>query len=411
MMPDNVSIHVIGCGMGHPELAAEANDLVDNADILVAGETLLRFFSDHPAEKLPITSPLAKVTDQIRVQALNGKRVVVLADGDPLCFGIGSSLLRIFSPEVLVFHPHVSALQAAASRVRLSWTDFRCVSLHGREDTAPLFAALTHADLVAVYTDHKNTPDQIARLLLERGVFGFMCRVCERLGFPDEALFNGELDLVAGRDFVQPNIMLLQRINKPEVRLRLGISEEELIFEKGLVTKSPVRAAGLSALELKPQHTLWDCGAGCGAVSLEAAVLLHHGRITAIEADSSRISMIKANIRRTGACIVEPVHGSMPEALDGLTTPDRIFIGGGLRTPGMLETACERLKPEGILVAHAILLDSLEYVRCYCRSLGWSVEISQINVSRSIPLAGDERFEALNPVFIVKTKKTTYVSD
>ncbi len=411
MMPDNVAIHVIGCGMGQPELSTEARELVDNADVLVAGETLLRFFSAHPAEKLPITSPLAQVTDQIRVQALNGKHVVVLADGDPLCYGIGSSLLRIFSPEILVFHPHVSALQAAASRVRLPWTDFRCVSLHGREDTAPLFAALTHADLVAVYTDHKHTPDQIARLLLDRGVSGFICRICERLGFPDEALFNGELDLVAGRDFVQPNILLLQRVTKTEVRLRLGIPEEELIFEKGLVTKAPVRAAGLSALELAPEHTLWDCGAGCGAVSLEATVLLQQGRVIAIEADGSRISMIKANIRRSGAYLVEPVHGTMPAALEALPGPDRVFIGGGLRTTGMLESACDRLKPEGILVAHTILLDSLEYIRSYCRSLGWPVQISQINVARSVPLAGDERFESLNPVFIVKTQKTTYVSD
>lgn len=411
MMPDNVLIHVIGCGMGQPVLSPETQSLVDTADLLVAGESLLGFFSTHPAEQLPISGPLTQITDQIRANALNGKRIVVLADGDPLLYGIGSTLLRTFSPNVLVFHPHVSALQAAASRVRLPWQDFRCVSLHGRDTTAPLFAALTHADLVAVYTDQVCTPDHVARLLLDRGVTGVMCRVCERLGFPDEALFNGELELAAGREFVQPNILLLQRIRKPEVRLRLGIPERDLIFEKGLVTKAPVRAAGLSALELDPQHTLWDCGAGCGAVSLEASVLLHHGRIVAIEADGSRISMIKANIRRTGACLVELVHGPMPEVFAPLPAPDRIFIGGGLSTAGMLETACECLKPEGILVAHAILLDSLEHIRSYCRSLGWPVEVHQINVARSVPLATDERFEALNPVFIVKTQKTTYVSE
>ncbi len=411
MMPDNVSIHVIGCGMGQPVLSPEPQSLIENADLLVAGESLLNYFSAHTGQQLAINSPLAQIVDQIRTQALNGKRVVVLADGDPLLFGIGATLLRNFSPNVLVFHPHISALQAAASRARLPWQDFRCVSLHGREDTAPLFAALTHAELVAVYTDQLNTPDRIAGLLLDRGVTGFMCRVCERLGFPDEAMFNGELELVAGRDFIQPNILLLQRITLPEVRLRLGIAEDELIFEKGLITKAPVRAAGISALELEPQHTLWDCGAGCGAVSLEAAVLLHHGKITAIESDSSRISMIRANIRRTGAYLVDPVHGTMPEAMDDLSSPDRIFIGGGLTTPDVLESACQRLKPEGILVAHTILLDSLEQIRSYCRSLGWPVEIQQINVARSVPLSTDERFEALNPVFVVKTRKTTYVSD
>ncbi len=65
--------------------------------------------------------------------------------------------------------------------------------------------------------------------------------------------------------------------------------------------------------------------------------------------------MIRENIRRTGAWLVETVFGVMPDSLHDLPEPDRIFIGGGLGGPSnedtsLLKLACDRLKPRGRIV-------------------------------------------------------------
>jgi precorrin-6Y C5,15-methyltransferase (decarboxylating) len=71
----------------------------------------------------------------------------------------------------------------------------------------------------------------------------------------------------------------------------------------------------------------------------------------------------------------------------------------------VLEIATERLKPGGRLVLHLVLMSSLARTRDYLQGLNWPVAITQIQVSRSRGIAGDQRLGALNPVFIVSAGK------
>jgi len=407
-------VRVIGLSPGSLEISPFAKEALAEADLVVGGKRLLAACPDRllpkTAEKLPIAGPLQPVLDAIREASMDGKTVVVLADGDPLFFGIGKRLGEELGRENLLVEPNTSTMQLAAARLGLPWQEMDFVSLHGRDDFSPLYAALVRADLIAVFTDATNTPAEVARALLERGADCFSMTVLEDLGTPDETIRPLALPETWGMEFADLNLVILERLYPPEIKLTLGIPDHFYLHQRNLITKLPVRAAGLAHLNVEPESTIWDLGAGCGSVSIEASHFARRGRVFAVERHKTRAAMIRENIRRTGAWLVDTVLGSMPDALEGLPTPDRIFIGGGLGGPAnqdtsLLSIACDRLKPRGRIVIHCILLDSLHAAKDHFKSMGWHFGVTQLQASATDSLAGDLRFKAQNPVFILWAEK------
>jgi precorrin-6Y C5,15-methyltransferase (decarboxylating) len=407
-------VHIIGLAPGSLQMTALARETLANADLVVGGKRLLAACPDgaiaREAERLPIAGPLEPVIGAIRKAASKGRTVAVLADGDPLFFGIGKRLGEELGRENLRVEPSLSTMQLAAARLGLPWQEMDFVSLHGRDDFSPLYAALVRADLIAVFTDTVNTPAEVARALLERGAECFSMTVLEDLGTAREQIRALSLPETWGMEFSDLNLVILERLYPPEIELTLGIPDHFYLHQKNLITKLPVRATGLAHLNVEPSSTLWDLGAGCGSVSIEASHLARRGRVFAVERHKTRAAMIRENIRRTGAWLVDVVLGSMPEALEGLPRPDRVFIGGGLGGPSnedttLLEVACERLRDRGRIVIHCILLDTLHTAKDYFQSMGWHFGVTQLQASATDSLAGDLRFKAQNPVFILWAEK------
>jgi precorrin-6Y C5,15-methyltransferase (decarboxylating) len=413
-MTDRKPVRIIGLPPGTLAPTPAAAEALASADLVVGGKRLLDACPDgmipERAERLTITGALKPVIDQVRKAAGKGRSVVVLADGDPLFFGIGKRLGEALGRENLVVEPNVSTVQMAAARLALPWQEMDFVSLHGRDDFSPLYAALVRADLIAVFTDAVNTPAEVARALLERGADCFSMTVLENLGSPDEQVRPLALWETWGMEFAPLNLVVLERQYPPEIALALGIPDHFYMHQKNLITKLPVRAAGLAHLNVTPDSTVWDLGAGCGSVSIEASHLARRGRVFAVERNKTRAAMIRENIRRTGAWLVDTVLGEMPDALKGLPEPDRIFIGGGLggesnQESSLLRTACERLRPNGRIVVHCILLDSLHVAKDHFKAMGWHFGVTQLQASATDSLAGDLRFKAQNPVFILWAEK------
>lgn len=398
-------IHVLGLGLCPAHRSPEILDLIRSADFVAGGRRLLDELHIEEERRLALAS-LDEFAANIRDRAQNGT-VCVLADGDPLLYGIGASLLRFFAPPELTFHPNVSALQTACARFGLPWHDCKIVSLHGRSDLVPLFAALTHERLVALYTDQQHSPDAIARLLLERGVKGWRMHVAENLCNAEERLTTLALAEAAQRRWHALNLVVLERTEAPPLTLELGLDESALAHAEGLMTKQPVRAFALSLLRLAPDSTLWDLGAGSGAVSLEAARLLSKGQVVAVERQAERARHIKENVTRTGAWLVEVVHTSLEEFLgDGNSSPrpTHIFLGGGASSPILTQCAA-LLSPGGRLVVAAVLLSTLETTRAVINGLGWPLTVHQLMHHASSPLGADLRLVPSNPIFLLETQK------
>lgn len=359
------------------------------------------------ARLLPLTTPLENVLARLSQLRAMGERVLVLADGDPLLFGIGATLVRLLGEEAVRLLPAVSSLQQACARLALPWHKVICLSLHGRDDLGPLNAAAGKNAPLCVLTDARTTPDVLARHLLDRGVDWFDAHVFERMGAPDEAVHHLSMAAAAGRNF-GPACTLILTPREASRRPCLGLNSEELAVERGLISKKPVRAAALALLRIAPRHVVWDIGAGSGAVALEAAVLAHEGRVVAVERSAGRAMSIQENRRRFGVAILDVRLGEAPECLPALPDPQRVFIGGGLSGEDgedILGHVCHRLPVGGRVVASCVLLETLCLCRRFFERLGWPVEIEQIAAAEGRPLGGDVHLAAMNPVFLLAAQK------
>ncbi|WDT73534.1 MAG: precorrin-6y C5,15-methyltransferase (decarboxylating) subunit CbiE (plasmid) [Candidatus Manganitrophus sp.] len=86
-----------------------------------------------------------------------GKRVVVLASGDPLFYGIGAFLIKRIGKERVEVVPAVSAMQLAFARVKEPWQEAALVSLHAKP-IENLLPALEEKGLIGLFTARPIPP-------------------------------------------------------------------------------------------------------------------------------------------------------------------------------------------------------------------------------------------------------------
>jgi precorrin-6Y C5,15-methyltransferase (decarboxylating) len=406
-------IRVLGFGLCQDPGATFSGQLAA-ADVLVAGKKLLDRLGGFGAEKLPVTAPLSALFKRMEDLRSQGKRIMVLAGGDPLFFGIGSALAAHFGPEALLVTPGVSTMQAAAARLALPWDNLAAVSLHGRDDFLPLAHAVFAGAPVGLFTDPDNTPARAAAFLKERGASRYRAVVFEKLGGPDEKITRLSLEEASAASFASPNLVFfLPDPALPAPRpLVFGQTDDAYAHEKGLISKWPVRAAILAALAVRPEDTVWDLGSGSGSIALEACLLARRGQVLAVERDPLRAAMIRENRTRFGAAHLAVLEGEMPACLldPSLPTPQRIVLGGGLggetdKAKTLLELSFSRLAPGGRLAVSCVLFSSLELTRRVLAEHGLRPDITSIQAAASSPLGGDCQLRALNPVFVLTAEK------
>jgi precorrin-6Y C5,15-methyltransferase (decarboxylating) len=398
-------ILVLGLGIGE-EPDARLVALAAGADVLAGGGRLLERFASHPGERVFLRAPLSEALDRLDTARREGKRVAVLADGDPLFFGIGERLAARFGPESLRVTPGVTAVAAAAARAGLAWQDLPAVSLHGRDDPGPLLHALAWKGRAAVHTGGADGPAALSRLLADHCLADARLAVFEDMGAPTQRVRSMAASEAAAMDFSPLNLVFVQTpdgVGGPPV---MGRPDDFYEKSAGLITKWPMRAMALAALRLGPGMTLWDVGAGSGSVAIEACVLIGPGLAVALEKNPERAAMIRRNVRRAGAWQTLAVTGEAPGAYACLPDPDRVFLGGSLGAGDeSLGEACSRLKPGGRMALNTVLLGSLERARSHFAKLGWPVSITQVQAGIGAATAGDVRLAAQNPVFIMAADK------
>jgi precorrin-6Y C5,15-methyltransferase (decarboxylating) len=380
-------ITVIGLNPDDPSaLTDEARRVLAEAAVLAGGERQLALFPEHPAQRVVLAS---NVTAQVR--QLRGERIVVLASGDPLLYGIGATLVRELGRDQVRILPAVSSVALAFARLGVPWHDATVLSAHGRPLEGIVPAALASAKL-AVLTDDRATPPAIAQALIAAGMEDCRAAVCERLGEPGERILNTTLHALPGQRFDRLNVLVLLR--EPEApRLVFGRPDEDFESVRGQVTKAEVRAVALARLRLPPAGVLWDVGAGSGALAIEAARLMPRGAVYAIERDPEQRACLARNVERHSAHNVHVVEGEAPEALPGLPRPGAVFLGG---SGGRLAELLEAL-PRPFVANLAVL----EHVNTVLQRFP-TATLTQLSVSRSSPIGGGHRLASLNPVFIVE---------
>lgn len=391
-------VEVIGLGMGPRDLTESARQALEGAAAIAGGPRLLDMFPDHPGERIPLKGGLKPWLEKLDEAARRGG-VAVLASGDACYYGVGGLVARHFGPEAARVHPGIGSLPTLFARLGKSWKDVFVASVHGRGLGGLWPHIRTNASL-AVFTDPEYSPTAIAREMLKRGLSAWRVMVAENLGAPEERLRRMDLEQAAKTDFSPLNLVFLEREAAPRP-MWLGMPEENFQHEAGLITKAEVRVAALAALRLTPGLTMWDLGAGCGSVGLEACLLLGEGRVFAVERQARRVEQIQANRAAFACANLEVVRGELPETLPDLPDPDRVFIGGGGgKLSEIINRAAERLAPGGALVVSAVRLGAVQEALAVLRERQFTIELSQIQASRGASLADDLYLKAANPVWL-----------
>ncbi|EFI33872.1 precorrin-6y C5,15-methyltransferase (decarboxylating), CbiE subunit [Desulfonatronospira thiodismutans ASO3-1] len=396
-------VQVIGTGLGYEDLTARHLEIIQDSHVLVGGQEQLDWFPGHPGIKRRITSPLDDLIQDIRNWMLD-RQVAVLASGDPLFYGIGRRLILDLGADHLEVHPNISVMAGAFARIRTPWDQAAWVSLHGRSHSH-LLAALDSGRPLFVFTDPRNSPARAAQILEQNKSAGWSMCVLERLGRPDERVRWFSPAEAADEEFMEPNALILfpapEKPQEPRV-LTLGTPDHFYLHQRGMITKSEVRAVSLAKLGLEPGHVFWDLGSASGSMAIEAAMFTTGGRIVAVEKDPERISHIRENIRRFQTPGVEVLQMDLPEGIQDLPPPDRVFIGGGGEDlPEIIRQTARILKPGGRIVLNLVVFETLHKAVEILNSLDFSTEVIQVQISRGRQMPGGVRLQAQNPVFVL----------
>lgn len=329
--------------------------------------------------------------------AQRGRRVVMLASGDPFWFGAGSVVTRHLAADEWHAVPAASTFGLAAARLGWALEQVGCLGLHA----APLTRLRPHlsagARLLVLLRDGEAVA-ALARYLVELDFGTTKISVLETLGGPRERrrdLSAAGFDLT---DVHHPVAVALKVAGCGLALPRAAGLPDDLFAHDGQITKQRLRALALCALAPRPGERLWDIGAGAGSVAIEW--LLAHPRCeaVAIEADPARATRLRGNADRLGVDRLVLVTGAAPEILAGLmnmAVPDAVFIGGGLGDE--LLTTLWRLLPTGCrVVAHAVTLESEALLSAWQTRVGGS--LWRIELAEATPIGNRRGWRAAYPV-------------
>ncbi|MGW0178883.1 precorrin-6y C5,15-methyltransferase (decarboxylating) subunit CbiE [Nocardia sp. NPDC003345] len=366
-------IAVVGIGAdGWAGLPETARTVLRDCEVVLGSSRQLALLpSEVTARRDPWPSPLLPALPGLLADRRD-LALGVLASGDPMFYGIGTTLARLVGPEALRVLPQPSSASLACARLGWPLPEVCVVSAVGRP-VRRLLPELTEGRRILVLSADAATPGEVADLLRGNGFGATRVSVLEQLGGPAERIVSGTADRWDRQPGDPLNIVALTvAADSGTTRLtRLPGLPDSVYAGDGQLTKSEVRALTLAALAPAPGETLWDIGGGSGTIAIEWCRTDSSCRALSFETLPARRAQITTNAAALGV----PDIDIRAEAIDAiradaaLPAPAAVFLGGGLTTPGLFDLCWSRLPAGGRLVANAVTAESeallLEWAGAY----------------------------------------------
>jgi precorrin-6Y C5,15-methyltransferase (decarboxylating) len=396
---------VVGVGAdGWDGLSPAAQRAIRDADVLRGSARQLELVpAEVVAERVPWPSPMTPALEALP-GAHPGRRVVVLASGDPMLSGVGTSLVRLHGPEVVEVIPHPSSVSLACARLGWAVEDTAVVTLVGR----PLELLVPHVTpgrRLLVLGSDGSTPAAIARCLTARGYGASRLTALAQLGGPAERHLIGTAGGWPHED-TDPLVVIAVDVVAEPGTVPLPIVPglpDEAFEDDGQLTKRDVRAVTLARLAPLPGQLLWDVGAGAGSIGIEWMRTHPSCSAVAVEARPDRAQRITRNATSLGVPGLRVVEGRAPDVLGRLPAPDAVFVGGGATTPGLLEACWAALPDGGRLVANAVTVESEAVLAGWFARVGG--DLVRIGVQRAEPVGSFTGWKPAMPVTMWSVRK------
>ncbi len=376
-------------------LAPAVRAALESAEIVFGDPRHFELAGDFPGEKRLWARPFSHGVEELL--SLKGRRVAVLATGDPQWFGIGATLARKMAADEMLVLPGLSAFTLAAARLGWVLQDTDTLSLHGRPAETLRSRLYPGAHLLILSRDGK-TPSEVAKLLAEDGYSRSRLTVLEHMGGPKERVLSRPADQWDDVPVADFHTLAIEAVADEGRALpsRMPGLPDALFQNDGKMTKHEVRAVTLAALAPYPGALLWDVGAGCGSIGIEWMRAADRTKAIAIEPKAERRAFCAANASALGTPGLDIRDVSAPEGLTDLASPDAIFIGGGLTAEGMIEACLDHLRRGGRLVANAVTLESEAILLAAHKANGGS--LTRLTIQRADAIGSLTGWRPLMPV-------------
>ena len=219
-------------------------------------------------KRVPLPSPLLPGLEVVLGDHADTS-IVVVASGDPMLYGIGSTLVRLLGADRVTVLPHPSSVSLATARLGWPLDDVEVISAVGRPLDL-LHPALQPGRRVLVLVAEHSAAADIRTLLTGRGFGSSPVTVLADLGGDAESVApageapHSRLAIVAIECVADPDAMLLPRTP--------GLPDSAF-DQDGQITKHEIRAVALAALGPVPGQLLWDVGTAGVVVADNLAVV------------------------------------------------------------------------------------------------------------------------------------------
>ena len=366
------------------------------------------FFESHSDNKL---------IDWLKAQR---EDIILISRGDPLWFGFGRILLENFSKDELIFYPANTCLQLAFSKLKTPWQDTSFVSIHGRDSTKLVKALKSKPSSLAIITDSKNKGlEVIQKNLLELNLEDFYdFWICEQIGFENEKIRKFNIKEKLPSDISDINIAVLLKKTKEKAERDLplfGLKDNTFkTFEDrpNLLTKREIRIQILADLELPENGIIWDIGAGCGSIGLEALRLRPNLKLFCFDKRVGSRELIKENAKRLGVFpkdfFEEDINNMIySKDLYSLKKPNRVIIGGCEMNTKLriINNLSKEMNYGDIIIIPIIDIQTIAYLKKELIENNFRTNLNLVQTYKSLSISEGIRLDPNNPVFLLKGKK------
>jgi len=346
--------------------------------------------------------------------------VILISRGDPLWFGIGRILLENFSNDELKFYPSNTCIQLVFSKLKIPWQDTVNISIHGRDTNKLIKALKERPSSLAIITDsNKKSLEIIKNNLSELNLIDFYdFWLCEEIGFDKEKIRKLNLKEPLPSSISSLNIVVLRKTKKTHSNNNLplfGISDH--IFKTfddrpNLFTKREVRVQILADLELPKNGVIWDIGAGCGTIGLEALKIRPNLDLFCIDKRLGSKALILENSKRLGVkpkfIFEEDIINTLNKRnLSSLEKPNRLVIGGCDKKTKLqiINTVANCMSIGDIIVIPIIDIQTIKELKEELEDKNFKTNLNLIQTYKSLSISHGMRLEPNNPVFLLRGKK------
>jgi len=201
------TLKVVGLGPGHKDYILPITmKIIENSDILIGGKRHIESVGIKDKETYEIEGKLMELPTFIR-EHIKTRKMTVVVSGDTGFYSLLRFLKKKLPHITIEATPGISSMQYLFSKSGLAWDDAFIGSVHGRDlDYVKLCSEYTKLGML---TDQINTPQNIANVLIEKGVKNKQMIIGEHLSYADERVRRMSLEDVLKLEYHELNVIII----------------------------------------------------------------------------------------------------------------------------------------------------------------------------------------------------------